>query len=337
MNTLRKNALVLSVIVILFTSTSEVLAVCKGTFLNPVTDIYWAAMFPIRLAGITIAPGKDGLKTVDSSSSPVCVCPMPPPIFARVGLPVSFSEPANYSEVVVDPWCFPALGMSLPVPVSFLGTGMGTNSTHTQDGSPGFTFMNAHYFDFLPLKLLDLLVDGICLETKSADFDMLYMTEVDPLWQNPSLSFFIHPESILFSNYYSQLACSADSIAANMGYPLDVLFWCAGSMGGMYSLTGNTENEELTEASALLSARMLYKLGREGIMWDWTSYLCGPMPMPILIKSLFKTQIARPVVGKRTIPIGRSSMIWGIAKNPPTNKADNFLYMIFSRRNCCAL
>jgi len=197
--------------------------------------------------------------------------------------------------------------------------------------------MNAHYFDFLPLKLLDLLVDGICLETKSADFDMLYMTEVDPLWQNPSLSFFIHPESILFSNYYSQLACSADSIAANLGYPLDVLFWCAGSMGGMYSLTGNTENEELTEASALLSARMLYKLGREGIMWDWTSYLCGPMPMPILIKSLFKTQIARPVVGKRTIPIGRSSMIWGIAKNPPTNKADNFLYMIFARRNCCAL
>jgi len=60
---------------------------------------------------------------------------------------------------------------------------------------------------------------------------------------------------------------------------------------------------------------------------------------PILVKSNYRLQIARPVRGNDCIPIGRPSLIWGTAKNPPfgtTNTSpDNFLWSLTRRRVCC--
>lgn len=337
---LKRTSLVVSLVMLIFmVSGVQAHAKCTGgLFINPVTDIYWPAMFPIKIGGIPLVPNADGLPEMpDLSSAPICICPLPPPFFFRIGIPISYNDPSNFIEAVKDPFCFPSLGFQLPLPPSLTGYFQGTAKGQTIEANPSSTFFQAHYAYFAPLLILDVVTDYICLETKSATFDILYLTEIDPLWRSDFLSLVIHPESILFANIAAQLVCTVDSVGAQFGYPIDPLFWCAGSWSTQYPMTGNSHMSKVEEASALTTSRLLYKLGREFLLYDWASYLCSPVPMPILRKSQFKLQIARPVVGMQSIPIGRSSMIWGTAKNPPSGMCDNFLYMLFQRRECCVL
>ena len=64
-------------------------ATCTGRFANPITDICWTCIFPIRIAGATLAsldqedtPNPDGV---------VCACGNPP----KIGMKVSFWEPVR--------------------------------------------------------------------------------------------------------------------------------------------------------------------------------------------------------------------------------------------------
>jgi conjugal transfer pilus assembly protein TraU len=149
----------------------------------------------------------------------------------------------------------------------------------------------------------------------------------------------INPEALLFANPASQLSCIPDSTAANLGYPLDSLFWCMGSWGSAYPLTGTIPERDTTTANAGLAARMLFKLSREMLLWDTASNACGPVMAPIWRKSHYRLQIARPVKGNDCIPIGRSALLWGSGKNPPggagANAPDNFLWILTRKNKCC--
>ncbi len=311
-------------------------AVGYGTPLNPVTDICWNCVFPIKIAGVTVVPGTV-MDAPDPAVSPICVCPAPPPIFLRPGIPVSFWEPARFVETVKDPFYFPSLGITLTNPKpGFLG------GTHSEMGSSNLidtsTFAQAHYFIFPAWALMELLVDFVCVE--SSGFDLAYLTEVDPLWNNDMLAFIINPEALLFANPVAQMACIADSVAANAGLPLSALYWCMGSWGSAYPLTGHVNDDAYVQANAALAARMIYKLSREMLVCDTGINLCGCVPTPIWVKHNYRLHIAKPVRDFTCHPIGRSSMIWGMAKNPPfsagPNASDNFLWMIFRKRACCA-
>ena len=93
--------------------------------------------------------------------------------------------------------------------------------------------------------------------------------------------------------------------------------------------------------NAGLAARMLFKLSRETLLWDTGSNQCATngVVTPILVKSNYRLQVARPVRGNDCIPIGRPSLLWGPAKNPPYGTAstspDNFLWSLTRRRVCC--
>ncbi|PMX28452.1 conjugal transfer protein, partial [Pseudomonas sp. MPR-R2A7] len=87
------------------------------------------------------------------------------------------------------------------------------------------------------LYWMEILTDFACFE--QASFDIAYMTEVDPLWQDDSLAALINPEAIVFANPIAQAACAGDCIAGTVNLPLDPLFWCAGCQGSMYPLNGN--------------------------------------------------------------------------------------------------
>ena len=86
---------------------------------------------------------------------------------------------------------------------------------------------------------------------------------------------------------------------------------------------------------------MLFKLGRESLLYDVGINKCASngVMAPILTKSNYRLQEVRPVKGNDCIPIGRSSFIWGSAKNPPwgtaKGSADNFLWSLTRRRLCC--
>lgn len=86
-------------------------AKCGGKFFNPVSDVAWRAMFPIKIGGIKVTPG-EGTDTVNHF--PLCFCGSPVP---RVGIKVSFWEPVKLVEVVRHPGYFPSLGgRKLPLP-----------------------------------------------------------------------------------------------------------------------------------------------------------------------------------------------------------------------------
>jgi len=78
---------------------------CTGKFMNPITDICWSCAFPLKVGGTTIMDF--GQEDFDSGvSNPLCACSSPP----KVGLSISFYEPARLVEVVRKPYCFPSLG-----------------------------------------------------------------------------------------------------------------------------------------------------------------------------------------------------------------------------------
>lgn len=63
---------------------------CLGRIFNPVTDVDWMGVFPIKIGGITVASfGGEDTETV--GTSPICFCSdRPPPLNVLPGIPVSF-------------------------------------------------------------------------------------------------------------------------------------------------------------------------------------------------------------------------------------------------------
>ena len=218
-----------------------------------------------------------------------------------------------------------------------LTTSGGTlGGTSGDDGSGNqSTFYQAHYYIFPIYALLELLTDFICLQMTG--FDMAYLTEVDPLWNNDTLSAIINPEALLFGNPVANLACMADAVTSAVFEPLDALFWCKGSWGNAYPLTGQTGGDGYVEGSASVAASLIYKLHRQLVLWgSWgQAGLCGYYPAPIWRKSAYRLQIVTPIPSVYATTIGTTGTIWSFGKNPPF-VGDNFSYLLFKKRECCA-
>ena len=306
---------------------------CQGKVLNPVTDICWQCLFPVKIGGASF--GRSGESAPGNVSSPVCACPDSRGALV-VGVSVAFWEHARLIETVKDPYCFPALGSGLANPKPGFAAGDIRNQIY---GDSDYGFQQVHYYYFPAWSVLRLFMDFPCTEKR--DFDLAYMTEVDPLWNDDSLSFIINPEALLFGNPIAQTACVADSVAATVSQPIDPLFWCMGSWGSFYPLSGSMNDSNPLNVNAGLAARMLFKLGREMLLLDTGSNQCASngVVTPILVKSNYRLQVARPVRGNDCIPIGRPSLLWGSAKNPPfgtgSTSPDNFLWSLTRRRVCC--
>jgi conjugal transfer pilus assembly protein TraU len=318
--------------ILLFTAVSDVSA-CPGRVFNPITDVDWMGVFPIKIGGVTIADfGQEDTETVNPS--PVCFCPdRPPPLNVIPGIPVSFWEPVYLIEVVRDPYCFPSLG---GVDLSPTIQGFGSNTT-TESHGVHHSFYQVHFYSYPLFYLIDLVMDFSCIQT--GGFDLGYITELDPLWNSPELAALLTPEAFLFANPASIAVCAADCTAATAGFPLDPLFWCSGCWGGTYPLNGalSAGNAGPPQASALAASRMLFKLHREGFLLGSVGEagLCSSYPMPIIRKSQYKLQLAYPKTG-RVFPIGRSDVVWGIGATFPV-AGEDFVYVVWRKRDCCAL
>jgi len=314
---------------LVFVVHADSLAKCPSTFMNPISDIAWESIFPLKIGGITII-GSNLEDSIDAATSPICVCPAPPPLFLRIGISVAFWEPVRLIEIVKEPYCFPSIGLKLPNPAP--GTLMGSSTSRNMTGGTDKLKSQAHYFIFPIWQMMEMLTDAVCVE--HSGFDVAYLTEVDPLWNNDLLAFFLNPEALLFANPVAQMSCMADSVASNAGIPLSPLFWCMGSWGSAYPLSGTSTDSDVTQGSAGLAARMIYKMGRQGMAFDTSSNICAAIPAPIWNKDRYRLQISRPVRGG-TVPIGRSDFIWGAGKNPAFS-GDDFVWIMFRKRACCA-
>jgi conjugal transfer pilus assembly protein TraU len=294
-------------------------------------------VFPIRIAGISIGAGANLEDYVGCGGIPICVCWKGIPPIPRIGIKVSFWEPIAVVETIKSPWCFPSLGVQMPISISKMSAGTEAGWAERKKVSKT-TFAQTHYIKYPTFALLNLLTDFVCLSFLNG-LDVGYITEVDPLWQNDTLAFVLNPEAAVFGNPVTQFACMADSTAAAAGFSLDPLFWCMGSWGSSYPLTGNISSVGYTQANAGEVARLLYKMHREMLLWGSVGCqaMCQMYPMPIWRKSQYSIFPLYPVLFPFRFAIGRTGLMWSEAQNPPIPiRNDNFAWAIYRKRDCCA-
>lgn len=299
------------------------LAECNGQFINPITDVSWKCIFPMRIGGV-VSLGS-GEEDPSSIKSPVCACK--DGLVGYIGLRTSFWEPKRIIDTVQDAWCMVPLGKAL----SRGDSGSLDGSVSTAQGIGGKVFSQVHYYMFPAWKMLNMFYDIPCLD--SGGFDVAMLTEVMPQWNNEILSLIIHPESILFANPISAIACGADSAAAVAGMPRNELFWCMGSWGNVYPLAGSITSTDFVEANAGIAARAIYMMSRLGLLWNSSEDGCFKGPVPIWKKNRYKLQMSQPIMGQSCIPLGRESLLWGSGKH--NLRQDNLSWMMFEKNDCC--
>jgi conjugal transfer pilus assembly protein TraU len=294
------------------------------------TDICWSCVFPIRIAGIDLGGGS---RPAGASDQTFCVCQDPLGL-PEPGITMGFWAPARLIEVVRMPYCSPSLGsVFLRRFTRLLG--------HRGDGA-GTTagaYYHYHYFAFPLLVMLDLFLNDPChSDGYYVDFDLLYLSELDPTWNSDELAFFVNPETALFANPPALAACLVDAGLATAGQPQDSLFWCAGTWGNLYPLTGRIPwGGTPPRDAALIATRATAALHRRGLAWQTmgNDALCRAHIQPVLPKSQYKLQQFYPVAeANGNHWIGESAYRWGAWRNIPATGED-FVQVLWTWKNCC--
>lgn len=328
-----KNFLLSSLVLLGFYSGNSAAVTCNGKFPNPVKDICWTCLFPIQIGAITMTTANQK-NNGDPPPPMICTCPAPPPIFIRVGVGVSFWEPARIAEVVRTPMCSPTLNGTV------LGTVNAPAGTNTEpDGEGGQAFYHVHWFQYPVLSWIGMaFTSGACMVNEP--FDLAYMSEIDPLWDDDEVAFLSNPEAVLFANPVAQAACVADTVAASAtGFGIDSLFWCSGSQGSIYPLSGNHANHVGgVDSSLAIVHKNIFRQHRALMAMDTSTNaaMCGNMPQPMMRKRQYKQQMLFPIPQTRTgLGFGAQSSFWAAGREFPY-KGEDFSYLIWRKRKCCA-
>lgn len=315
----------------LWVSSAFAGALCHGRLLNPLTDINWDLIFPITIAGARVPIGTGNLNSPLTDTSPLCVCPSHLLGLPMPGISVSYHVPLFVEEIVKRPGCFSSLGGEQ------LLVGFSTEQTDLKQDENSTSRWQVHWYEYPIFAMLQLFEDFVCF--KGGDYALTYITELDPTWQNDLWGALFSPEGVIFANPLAQAACSLDAVGATFHFPLDALFWCAGSWGSVYPLTGNMNaSEDRLQSAELAGAKMIARLSRTGLLWDtvgpWAQ--CTPAPMPIWIKSEFTVDPVYPIVSHHLgMPIGAAPALWMYLPPQSFPMFENVNQVIFQEQQCC--
>lgn len=302
-------------------SVGSMSAPCKGHFINPITDVCWSCLFPLSIRGAAVVGSS--LPDTPNAASPIGICP------GRIGLNIGFWEPIAVTDVTDTPYCMVNLG----------GHKFNLGFKQAQGGrDKSGAFYHVHWYKYPLVSWLNLITSTSCRE--GGDFDIAYLTELDPTWNDSEMGFVLSPESILFANPIAQAACSADSIKSSFNQgAIDSLFWCAGSQGSHYPLSGHV-NAPLSpvQTALLLTERLNYKLHRETkLIADSspkTSEICNTHHSPIPLKSRYRYEMVNQVAdGQHCYPSGATTLSWEAQKIKPQTPGQ-YGFLVWRKRNC---
>lgn len=318
----------LALLALLLLPPAQAAVECQGRFVNPITDVCWLCIFPISVGSVAVSAGAN----VDTANpaSPIQICPMPPPVFKRIGIAIGYWEPVALADVTRSPFCMVNLGISLGG-----GYQIGTGSDGDVNDAEG-AFYQVHWYKYPLTYWLSILTSAACLE--GGDMDIAYLSELDPSWNVSSVALVLSPEAMLFNNLIAQAACAADAVAASFGKPLDALFWCAGAHGSMYPFTGHTSNEfSPLMASVLVAEKMAFKLHRQGMIMNSIgadTAVCYEYPTPVIPKGRWRYQMTNMFPDVAWChPLGRTTMVWEAGHITPADR-HNYGYLMWRKRNC---
>lgn len=332
--------LVLTMVMILGSEDAQAEALKKtGTIINPITDVAWDAIFPIRIGGYTIkGSGSEPRNATDDDGldTPICTCGSAGNGF-YLGLDVMFNEPVSIIESRKTPWYSVTLGAQLSDAQKMTPNagGIRTGGIDT-DHVKSMGFANTTWMGFPFLSVLGLFTDVKCISKGTVN--LMYMSEIIQDDNDGVFNSILGADAFLFANPVAILSCVPnDGIVSQITTPYDFDFWC--SWGTVYPLTNHKSTPNYSTANAAIAAKMIFKRHRELLQYDHTIDRCQPTVMPIWRKSAYRLQIARPVRGSQTFPIGRSEVLWASMKNPPYgskgNPGDEFAFVLFQKKRCC--
>ena len=308
---------------------SSAMATCSGSVFNPVNDIAWNSLFPIRVGGFAVASNSNLPDGGEGTVNPICTCTTDSGTF--IGTQIGFWDVAYLVEVVEDPYCSTVVGTTIG---NNTGSHQGSNS---KEVAAPHTFKQVHWWPFNAIQLLGMLTGLSCVQ--QVPLQMTYLSEIDPSWTEDWLAMLKDPKVFLVANPVADIACGVKNTIAQIPgsfFPsvYDSLFWCG--WDNIYPLSGNNGTPHDLTASAQVVARQIYTNTQFGTVEDFTidAQGCTAQIVPVWKSSQWRFQLAKPVKTATPFWAGESEMIWGSGKSPAFNDR-NFLYVLFQKKKCC--
>ena len=297
------------------------------------TDICWSCLFPVRVAGVSVGGGGGSVPS-NATSKIFCTCRDEADGIYEPGLTMSMWEPARIVELVKTPGCSPTLGGAR------LPTGSSREHGKAADGeydNSDVSFYQYHYYAFPILLMLDLFVETRCNAGGFIEMDLMYLSELDPTWNNDELAFFTSPEAAAVANPIAVAACAADAVGASVGKPIQKMFWCAGSWGTLYPLSGHDTSTGMVSDTNLAAAKAVAALHRRGLTrgTSGSENLCGSSIEPMFPKDQYKWSMFFPRAEADSDHVtGESTLKWGWGRSIP-GVGEDAVYMLWRWNDCC--
>lgn len=324
---------VLALLLTVLTSSAAADLSCKGRFFNPITDPNWMNFFPITILGLKLGPNSDPPLMHEP---PICICPSRVLGIPMIGIGISFWQPSYIAEIQRSPGCMSSIG-GLQLLPGFKMQASDQDQSHAADKGAQQSRMQTHWYFYPIFYLLELFKEVGCLN--SSGFALAYMTEIDPTWQNDLWGSVWAPESTLFTNPLTQMACAVDAVAATVSYPIDALFWCAGTAGPIYPLTGTSQHQNSNQTTNMqILGKFLARAHRMLLLFATIGpqAQCFSYPMPFIVKSQYRIDQVYPTRQRGSpVYLGQSEFRWGLL--PPANYAtqESSTYLIWQGQQCC--
>ncbi len=325
-------------VLLAWSSVAEAGGLCRGKFYNPITDVNWLAyMFPIFIGGVNINLG-GGYNPPMMQEPAICVCPSHVPPHPPVpGIGMTYWEPLYLVESTRKAGCLHTLGgVDLGVASK---TKIGIGATNSGVTGQKANTLYIHWMTYPLWAILRMFSDGVCMNG-SGVFDLAYVSEVDPTWNNDEWSVALSPEASLFSSQIAQMACPVDGIAASVSTPIEGIFWCVGSWGPLYPFSGNTNTSPSYQTNdAIAVIKHIQRWARVGNMRTTIgpAAICHSTFSPLTPKGQWRLDPVWPVpyMGASPVYPGKPDAGWGYL--PPTQRPtqEDGAYQIFVGTQCC--
>lgn len=306
-------------------------ATCAGKMFNPITHLDWNNLFPITVAGVRLGSNSN---PPQMHMPPVCVCP------GRFGVPtpgigVTYWQPLYLAEIERTAGCFRSLGNGIQAMPGF-GIMDSDQQLTQRDANRKSTRMQVHWYMYPVFAILELFKSLACMAPSG--FNLAYITEVDYTWQDDMWGVVFSPEAVLFANPVADVACAVDATASAYHFPLDALFWCAGTWGSVYPFSGNSNHSMGNFAlNNLVMSKFIARQSRLGLMWTTIgpTAMCFSHPSPIWMKSQYRVNQVGPIprYGRPLVIGGTEHKQFPPLTNFPTQESTvNF---IWQGQQCC--
>lgn len=270
---------------------------CKdaNVLTNVFTQVCWDCFIDsINLMGMNTGDTPAGAADV----GPFCMCTDNLGV-PSAGIPKAHWQPSRLNEVVTTPWCSPSLG---GIKLQDTLTGLGYSNTQEEDPT---AFYQYHYFSYPLMTMLNMLVMPSCGDGYM-DFDLLYLSEVDPLWNDDLMSLMLNPEAIIFGNPAAIAWCITDCVMTTANRQQEEFYGCAGCDGLLYPLTGNINPQpDPVAGTSLITQRVLASLHRKGLAKKTigNDAMCKPKYFPTIPRSQYRFSMLYPVPEASSEPV----------------------------------